>query len=119
SAPGPAGSSSEAWRIWLPVVEKTSLAIRIAQNEVHAADRGDHIGDQAAFYHSPRRLQIPKAGGPHENAIGTGGAVADGVIGQLPAGGLDYLIYLAFGHTETFRDDFEMVDQGLHLGLHL
>ena len=61
-----------ACRIWLPVVEKKSysaamtripafirplhlaLSVRVPQHKIHAADGGDHIGDQRALHHLRR-----------------------------------------------------------------
>ena len=38
------------------------LAVHVSQNEIHAADAGDHIGDQAAFEQFRQRLQIAEDG---------------------------------------------------------
>ena len=46
----------------MSALEAHSSSVGVPQNEVHAADGGDHVGDQDAFHHSRHGLQIAEAG---------------------------------------------------------
>ena len=91
----------------------------VPQNEIHAADGGDHVGDQRALHHCRRGLQVAEAGRAHVHAVRLRRAVAHHVEPQLAARRFDHLVDFAFRHAEALGHDLEMVDEGLHLGLHL
>src|SRR5450755_4529902 len=53
------------------------------------------------------------------DTIRVGSAIADHVIAHFAARRFDGLVHLARRHTEAFRHNLEVIDERLHLGLHL
>src|ERR1035437_2861085 len=92
--------------------------VRVAENEIHAADGRDHIRDQGALHHSRHGLEIAETGRAHVYAVRVGGSVAHHVVSEFAARRFNHLVDLAFGYAEALGNDLEMVNQGLHLGLH-
>ena len=72
-----------------------------------------------AFHHFGQRLQIAETRRAHVHAVRVGGAVADHVVAEFAARRFNHLEDFACGDAEALGDDLEMVDEGLHLGLHL
>src|ERR1019366_6292782 len=107
-----------ACRTWLLIAVRMSLPVRVTQNEIHAADRGDYIGDQDPFHHFRHGLEVAETGRAHVYAVRDGGAVTDHVIPKFAARRFNHLVDFAFGYAEALGNDFEMVNEGLHLGLH-
>src|SRR6476659_3529326 len=95
-----------------------ALAVDVSQYEIHTSHYRNGVGNGHTFQHRSQRLEIPEAGRAHENPVRIGSAVADDVVGQFPARRFHHLIDRAFGHPETFGNDFEVIDQRFHLRLH-
>ena len=63
--------------------------------------------------------RVAKLGVAHVHAVRLGGAVGDDVVAHLAARRLDRLVDLAGGNGEAFGHDLEVMDERLHLRLHL
>src|ERR1035437_2862743 len=95
-----------------------SLPVRVTENEIHAADGRDHIRDQGPLHHFRHGLQVAETGRAHVYAVRVGGTVADHVIPEFAARRFNPLVDFAFGYAEALGNNLEMVNEGLHLGLH-
>src|SRR3954454_23057592 len=121
--PGSALTTPPRWRSstsfvallcsWMSSQARSS-AIHSTHDGVDGGDRGDDVGDHAALAHGRGRLQVDEAGVAHVDAPRPGAAVADHVVAELAARGLDRQVDLAGRHPEALGDQLEVVDEGLH-----
>src|SRR5215204_2950820 len=88
--------------------------VNLAEDWVHAGDDGNRVGDEAIAHHVRKRLEVDERRSADVHAIGLGTSVADDVAADLAARALDGDVDLALGHLEAFREQLEVVDQGLH-----
>src|SRR5579863_5061817 len=95
------------------------LSVNLSQHNVDASDRGDYVRQQMSLAHGLQRLKIRKARRPHVHAIWLGGSVTHDVIAHLSTRGFDCLIDLTRRYCKAFRNDLKVIDEGLHLSLHL
>src|ERR1700728_3681271 len=94
------------------------LPIDFTQNDVNGADDGYQVGDEPAFAHDLKSLQGGERRIAHVNAVGLGGAVGNHMVSSDSVPAFNGLIHLAGGNGEALGDDFEVMDEGFHLGLH-
>src|SRR5436190_20204800 len=96
-----------------------ALTVDVPQDKIETPHDRDRVSDQYAFQHGSQCLQVSKARRSHEHAMRIGRSVAHYEVTQLSTRRFNHLIYRAGGHTETFSNDLEMVDERLHLSFHL
>src|SRR6185312_9831436 len=104
-----------------PIVDwsEEGSSVDFPQHNVDRPDDGDHVGNQPAFAHLLQSLERGERWVAHVDAIRLGGAVADNVVAHLAARRLHCLVDLSGGNGEAFGDDLEVVDERLHLRLHV
>src|SRR5579862_8459586 len=95
------------------------LPVDFSQHNVDAPNRRYHVGNQLSFAHLAERLQIGEAGRAHVHSVRLRGAIADDVIPHLSTRRLHRLVNLTRWNCETFRNNLEVIDERLHLRLHL
>src|SRR3989338_7928705 len=68
--------------------------VDLAQDDVDAPDGGYHVPHEGAPGELRQGEEVREARGPDLHIVGLGAAVADDVVAQLPARGLDGLVHL-------------------------
>src|ERR1700722_5633408 len=99
--------------------EHQRLAVDLAQHDIDRSDDGDDIGEETAFAHGFECLQSCESWIAHMNAVGFGGAVRDDVVVHHAVRRFNRAGRLTCWNTKAFGHNLEVMDEGLHLGLHL
>src|SRR6266849_7336324 len=117
----PGGYLAIAWSIFLSESALNTLPspVYLAENDVLRADDRHDVGEHVALRHLVERGEVRKTRSPDLHAPGLVRAVGNEVNAELPLGGLDRGIGFAGRHVEALAEDLEVVDQLLHVALHL
>src|SRR5690242_8252284 len=78
-----------------PTYRSALSAIHVAEDDINAAEDGDHVADLVAAQQLRQDLQIDERGGANLGAVGIFRAVADHVDALFAARALDGVVCLA------------------------
>src|SRR3984885_2639510 len=102
-----------------PGALRRSSAIDLSKDDVLGTDHGHHIGQHVSANHLPESGQMHEARSTALDAVRLVGAVRDQEYAEFALRRLDRGIGLALGHAVAFGHEFEMVNQRLHVALHV
>src|ERR1051326_1772344 len=108
-SPALAGARSAGWNS-----ARQPLSVYLTQNDVDAADDGNHVGNEASYTHLRERLKVHKAWQPLVHTPGIRRAVRDYIEADLSFGRLNRHIRLSHGRPKSFCPKLEMVDHRFH-----
>mmetsp|Transcript_33103 Transcript_33103/g.77411 ORF Transcript_33103/g.77411 Transcript_33103/m.77411 type:complete len:312 (+) Transcript_33103:307-1242(+) len=111
--------SQHCSRPWGRASSLATLPIDFAEDDVLRANDGNHVGQHVALGHEVEALQVREAGCADFAAVWPVGAVRDEVDAELALGRLARGVRLAWRRRDALRVELEVVDERLHVALHL
>eukprot|EP00964_Phaeocystis_antarctica_P045323 scaffold26078_cov36-Phaeocystis_antarctica.AAC.2 len=96
-----------------------SLAVDLAEDNVLRADDGDDVGEHVPLRHHVQPLQVREAGRADVALVRLVAAIGHEVDAELALGRLDGRVRLTGRRRVALREELEVVDEGLHVLLHL